>query len=178
MTSLIRVYLDQMVVSNAAESVDWRTKHYLGAFLAPLIENGSVCVRPSLAHFSETVLYVDADEENGCALLDTSKLDKRQRIAQIVCALSDFDQAIPRWEVLALSDLARLIAELVETSIDMKALEELRRLDRIWLKAQLTTLSADRMAHNAGFYAHAWSSKLRRSRVSGGSSTSSAAAAA
>lgn len=160
MVQPIRLYLDQMVVSTAADVVDWRTGHYVGRLLAPLVVSGDLRIRPSLAHFSETVLYVDTDEEHDCILQDTEKLDKRQRIAEIICAVSDFEHTIPRWEVFALRDLASILASLVPSAVNLAALDELQQLDGIGLRSKLEALAANRTAHNADFYAHSWKSKL------------------
>jgi hypothetical protein len=156
----IDLYFDQMVLSEAAHVGNWRNDHYLGTLIAPLVSDGRVRVRPSLAHFSETVLYVDVDEEHGCTLRETDKLDVRQRMAKIACELSDLEHPIPRWEVLAVDELAKAIGALVPSAIDFVAVEELRRLDREWLRSKLARLAANRTEHDPRFYEHAWRGKL------------------
>jgi hypothetical protein len=81
-------------------------------------------------------------------------------MAQIACELSDLERPIPRWEVLAVDELAKAVGALVPSAVDFVAVEELRRLDREWLRVKLARLAANRTEHDPRFYEHAWRGKL------------------
>lgn len=154
------LYVDQMVFSTASRTTNWRTDHYLGTLIEPLVRSGRVCVRPSLAHHSETLLHVDADEDAGCVLRDTARLDERKRLADLIWQLSDFGRPTTRWEVFALRELGDVLSAIVPAAVFRDGLDKLRDLDRDGLREKMRRLATNRDEHDPSFYAHAWSAKL------------------
>ncbi len=81
------IYIDQSVFSTAARAGDWRRMHELGTVVLPLVESGVVRVRPSQAHYTETLIHVDVDEAAGCRLLQTPRQTERLAIADAIVVL-------------------------------------------------------------------------------------------
>lgn len=156
----IEVFADQMIFSDAARAKNWKADHVLGTTLEPLLRSGDVRLRPSAAHYNETVLFVEVDESAGCALRDTPRLDERQQIAQLIFELCDFDRPVHRWDVRALRDLAEVLRGIVPTSIVEGGVDGLLELDKQFIRESLRRLSIERAHHDADFYRHAWSRKL------------------
>jgi hypothetical protein len=156
----VDLYVDQPDFSYAARMPNWRTGHELGGLLA-LSRTGAVRLRPSQAHFTETLINVDVDEDAGCALQPSERRHERQRIARVIVECCDLAAPLPTWDTLVVGDVARFVAAAIPEAVSEQGLAELGRIAREGVSAKLRLLAADVDFHAPDFYRHAWSRKLQ-----------------
>ena len=156
----VDVYVDQPVFSEAARMPDWRTHHELGELLA-LFRTGAIRLRPSQAHFTETLINVDVDEDAGCVLRPTERRLERQSIARVIVECCDLAAPLPTWETLVVGDVARFVARAIPEAVSAEGLADLDRIAAAGVSAKLRLLAADADFHAPDFYQHAWSRKLQ-----------------